>query len=192
MPIVDHEDVLGVPRVELRHDAVEVRVAFVECRRHANNEIDLVRLHRIEDRVVVRQDAEIDLVDLGASSIIPFVRRQFDAAAAIPAYELERPGSNRCGVVRRLIDVGELGEQMLGQNALGPLLQRRKELRDERRIALLEVDHHRIVVGRVDPGHFFVALAVEDVVPRVHHRAPGERDIARPERRAVVPDHALP
>ena len=65
-----------------------------------------------------------------------------------------------------------------------------QERSDERCVGLLEVHDRRVRVRRVDRAHVVVAVARLNVVVGIHHEPPRERDVARVERRAVLPLHA--
>ncbi len=106
----------------------------------------------------------------------------------VPALEEPRPARERRDVERRVVEVGQFAEQVLGQRRIGRAAA--GEDAEHVGVGALEADDGRVRIARVDRRDVVPARARLRVVARVHHGAPGEPQVACGQRRAVGPDDA--
>ena len=146
-------------------------------------------LQRVEERVGVGDDAVGEVGDRRFAAPVARVGVELERRAVIPAREHVRSARERLVVERRVVDVGQAGQQVR-RAAADSRRRRARRCRGSRRRARAGARSPYRCRAASMRGDVVPARAQARVVARVHHRLPGEAQIARVERRAVGPPHA--
>ena len=177
-----------LPRVLLHERQVVIGeiLDVLDLRRRHLGEVDLTRLHRIETRVDVGNEAEDDLVDVRVVLTAPVVGIPLhaDVFAGLPLDEDEGAGADGTAVVAVVLDDVLALEHVLGQDRLEqPVIDRGRLVPDhDGRVLVL----HAAVADRQ------VGVAVIDLRARADDVLPREADvIGREFVDLVVPHDAL-
>ncbi len=145
--------------------------------------------HARRQRIFIRNPAVDDLGQLRRAAPVVRVGDHAQRFAAVPLLHDERSGADRLAVVRDLVEIVVLGEQVLRKDGVRRRGHREERV-DERREGPREVDDDRVGVRRVDRAHLVVPGPRLHVRVRIHHGVPREHDVVGGERRAVLPLHA--
>ena len=139
-----------------------------------------------EDRGrAVRHDRVFDAVEIG-QALLPVVRvlRQLDRLVLLQLDELERPGADRIGALRRRRDVAGIDRRVAG-----------REHREDRRLRARQMERRlQVAFGRdfLDVGEPVLARVLAEAVLRfAGQHLEGALHVGAGERLAVMPLHAF-
>ena len=137
-------------------------------------------------RIAIGDQLVGDVLQLRLLAEIQRVGNELDGIAALPALVFERPDTDRQGVVRRIVDVGQIAEQMFRKERRGAA-GRREIRRDESAVWLFQMQNDRRFVRCIDVRDLIEALGTARIILGIHHRSDREPDVVRREWHAVGP-----
>src|SRR5579875_1481624 len=165
--------------------------AVVKTESDERPEVDLARLELREQRVAIRDLLIDDALELRLAAPIVRIRLQLDRVSALPRDVAKRPDPDRFGVIGRGIDVRQVAENVLRQNARVCAGAREKD-RHVRCEWFLEVKYDGVSVRLIDLLDQIPAVAANLVVFRIEHGFGREHDVVGVKWRPIRPFHATP
>ena len=145
--------------------------------------VELAGPHPLGPHVVVGDERHHHAGVRRSAVPVRLVRREHEPVTRGPGREPVRAGANRLAVERRLVDVLP-GERLRRDDPQRQPLQ-------ERRVRVLQGEHHSRRVGRGDGGEHVQIGAQRRVDSRIEHRLVGEHHVLGGQWAAVVEQHAL-